>query len=107
MDEATKQAALSILRTVLIALGTWLVSRGYFTETALNDIVGGVMVVAPLIWGAWNKFTSERKTQAREVVAVNVGILKADNTEGITPLETPASAPTTIARIAPAVPKQA
>ena len=89
MNEATKQAALSALRSALVFVGAWLVAKGWFTEAAWNDLIGGIMVAAPLLWGVWDKFASERKAEAREVVAMNEGIKVADATVGPTPAVAP------------------
>lgn len=77
MDNATKQAALSALRSLLVVAGTSLAARGIVTASNWNDIVGAVMVLAPVLWGIWDKFMSERKTTARETVAVQSGYAAA------------------------------
>ena len=84
MDEASKQAALSAVRTILGVIGGYLVGKGYVTEEMVAQIVGAIMALVPLAWGMWNAKRSEEKTQAREAVAVNVGIKVADNTAGPT-----------------------
>lgn len=103
MNEARKQAMLSAARTMLVFVGTLLVTKGYFTEAVLNEVIGAVMVLAPLVWGIWDKFSSEKKTEAREHIAVNVGIKVADLTVGPTPAVAPASVASVIANVAPLV----
>lgn len=104
MNEATKQSILSGVRSILIAVGGILATKGVIDEAQWSIIVGALMTIIPAVWGIYEHIQSERKTAARELIAVNVGILKADATLGITPLETKESAPNTIEMISPAVP---
>jgi len=110
MNEASKQALLSALRSILIAAGS---SLGLLSETTLNEVVGAVMVIIPIAWGIWDKFRAEAATQARETVAVNVGIAVADRTAGATPPVPSANVPAVIeafapvAAVAPDAPKSA
>lgn len=90
MDEATKQAALSALRSLLIAIGSGLVAKGYLDDATMNQVVGAAMVLAPIAWGIFDKYRAEAKAKAREVTAMNVGIAIADSTVGPTPPVTPA-----------------
>lgn len=85
MSEATLQAFLSVLRSLLIVGGTYLTSGGYLSGGNVEQLIGVVMVLVPLFWGIFQKYTAERKTKAREVVAVQVGISVADATLGPTP----------------------
>lgn len=55
MNEASKLAALSVLRSILIAAGSYAVSKGYIDENALNQLVGGLVVVIAAAWGAIDK----------------------------------------------------
>lgn len=77
MTEATKQAILSVIRTTLAALGTILAGKGVIDDATYQQILGAIMVIIPMIWGAWEKFTSEKKTQQREVNGVRAGIAAA------------------------------
>lgn len=103
MNEATKQAVLSAIRSILITIGSILAARGYVDEQTANTIIGAVMVIIPVAWGIWDKIHSEQKTAAREATAVNVGIVVADSTKGKTPLTTPAEAASLITNMAPSV----
>lgn len=44
---------LSLLRYALVSAGTYVVAKGYLSETAWNEIVGGLMMIVPAAWGAW------------------------------------------------------
>ena len=85
MDNATLQALLSAVRSVLIAIGATLVARGYMTDATVNSVVGALLVLGPLLWGLVQKFQAERSAKEREAVAVNTGIIVADATVGQTP----------------------
>jgi hypothetical protein len=65
MDEASKAALLSAIRSLLIALGTSITGTGLVNETQWVAIVGAAMTVMPIAWGVWDKYVSEKKTQAR------------------------------------------
>lgn len=104
MTEESKQAALSVFRSLLLTAIAWAAGKGWITEALGTDLLGAIMVIATAAWGAWDKIQSERKTKAREAVAVNVGITVADRTAGPTPLVPAASTQDVIAHVAPAVP---
>jgi hypothetical protein len=74
MDEGTKQAVLSALRTLLACAGTWLVAKKYIPADSVNEIIGAVMVLIPVAYGAWKHKQAETVAKARDVVAVNAGI---------------------------------
>ena len=101
MDEATKQALLSAVRSLLIVAGGGLATHGVIKEGNVNIIVGALMAIIPIVWGVIDKFMAERLTKAREAVAVNVGIAVADSTPGPTPLVTAIDAPQLIKSVAP------
>ena len=82
MTDATIQALLSVLRSLLIVGGSWLTANGYLSGGNVEQLIGAICVLVPLLWGAWQKFAAERKAAAREVVAVNVGIVVANGTTG-------------------------
>lgn len=103
MDNATLQALLSAVRSVLIAIGATLVARGYLTNENANEITGGLLVIVPLLWGIAQKFWSERQTKTREVIAVNSGIVVADATVGQTPSVAPVDVPTLLDVIGPRI----
>ena len=103
MDNATLQALMSALRSILIDAGATLVARGYLTNENANSIVGALLVIGPLIWGVAQKFMAERAAKKRETVAVNVGVVVADNTVGKTPSIAPASVPLLLETIGPRI----
>lgn len=100
MDEATKQAVLSAVRSLLIVAGGSLATHGYITEGSINEVVGAIMVLLPLIWGIVNKYTAEKKAAVREVTAVNAGIA-AGATGQVGATIRPADAPAIIEKFAP------
>ena len=106
-DEAHKQAAWSAVRTLLAAVGAWMATHKYIDADAVNEIVGAVMIIGPLVWGVWDKYKTEAKTKAREAVAVNVGIAVADRTAGLTAPVPPANVPAVIEAFAPVAPAAA
>lgn len=97
MNEATKQALLSAIRSILIVLGSALVTKGVVDDATMQSIVGAVVTILPIVWGAWDKSLAEQKTKAREVVAVNAGISVANATVGLAPPIPAASVPSVIA----------
>lgn len=105
MSEELKQSILSIIRNVLSAVGGYLTGKGMVSAEVVQQGIGVVMVVAPLIWGVWEKYQQERKMKEREAVAVNVGIAVADRTPGATPPVPVDKAPAVIEAFKPIVPE--
>lgn len=103
MNDANKQAVFSAVRSILIALGSMLVARGYIDDGTAQSMIGAAMVILPLVWGVLDKYLSEQKTKDREVIAVNAGIIVADITDGPTPKATPETAKAIIEVFAPEV----
>lgn len=104
MNDASKQAFFSALRTLAGALGGYFVGKGVMDEATAAALGVLVMIVAPLIWGMVEKFQNERKTEARVEVALNAGIRMADANEGPTPAVAPASVKAVLATIAEVLP---
>ena len=96
MTDATIQALLSVLRSLLIVGGSWLTANGYLSGGNVEQLIGAICVLLPLLWGAIQKYHAERKTQAREAVALNVGVIVANGTEGQAPAVPPAVVPALI-----------
>jgi len=90
MDDVTKQSLLSAVRTMLGVAGMWMATHKYIDADSVNEIIGAVMIVIPIVWGVWDKHRSEQATKAREVIAVNAGVAVADSTVGATPPVSPA-----------------
>jgi drug/metabolite transporter superfamily protein YnfA len=107
MDEASKQMLLSAVRSILIVLGSILTTKGYADDETVQAAIGAVMVILPIAWGMVDKVLTERAAKAREVVAVNAGIIVADATKGKTPLASAETAPTIIAAAGHAAENQA
>lgn len=106
MNEASKQAFFSALRTVTAAAGGYFVGKGVMDEATAAALGVLVMLAAPLIWGVLEKFQMERKAEAREAVALNAGQRIADATEGPTPAVAPASVKAVLAAAAETLPPQ-
>jgi uncharacterized membrane protein YebE (DUF533 family) len=85
MNDVTTQQALGAIRTLLGVAAGFLIGKGYVDATTATTVIGAIMVLIPLAWSAWDKHHSEQVTQAREAVAMNVGIAVADRTAGVTP----------------------
>lgn len=73
MNDVTKQAVLSVTRSLLIMLGSVLATKGVVNAETAEAAIGVVTVVLPAVWGVWDKYQAERKTQEREVAAVKMG----------------------------------
>jgi hypothetical protein len=97
MNEASKQALLSAVRSLLVIFGSVLSAKGYTDDQTVQAVIGAVMVVITTLWGVVDKYTAEKATKTREVVAVNAGIAIADATPGPTPPAMPRDVPEIIA----------
>jgi hypothetical protein len=65
MDDTVKQALLSAIRNLLAAGGAALAAKGFIDEATVSQVIGSVMVIVPIVWGVWDKYRAERKTQIR------------------------------------------
>lgn len=72
-NDAHKQAALSLLRTMLALAAGVAVGRGWVTTQQSVEISGALLVLVPAVWGYWNAYRSEDATQVRERTAVQAG----------------------------------
>lgn len=61
---AAAPAWMSLLRSVLIAGGGWLVQKGLIDHATLTDAVGAILVVAPAAWGIFQKIEANQKLKA-------------------------------------------
>lgn len=59
MDDATKQALLSAVRSFLIVIGGIAVTHGYLSSEVLNEVVGSFIVLAGAAWGVIDKLTKK------------------------------------------------
>lgn len=103
MTDATTQALLSVLRSLLIVAGSWFTARGYLSESNTSELIGAITVLAPVVWGALGHFVAERKAAAREVIALTAGMVIADRTDGLTPTIAPVDVPAVLKGIAPQI----
>lgn len=101
VNDPNTQAVLSAVRSILIAIGGFIVQHGYMTDAAWQQVVGALMVLIPAGWAMVAHYRSEAATKAREAQAVNVGIAVADRTPGITPPVPAANVPAVIAAFKP------
>lgn len=82
VTEVQRQAILSAVRSVLIAVGAVLTQLGFASDDTIQAVAGLVGVIGPVLWGVWDKFHTEEKTVQREVAAVNAGIVVANEPGG-------------------------
>ena len=54
-DEMDWNQIQGVVRAVLTALGGWMVGKGYFDQTAVNDLVGAVLVIGGAVWSVMHK----------------------------------------------------
>lgn len=80
MDDVTKQALYSVVRQLLAALGTILIAHGLVNDAQWANLVGAITAAVPIVWGIYNKYSSERKTQVREAVAMQAGMAAVGTT---------------------------
>lgn len=52
-------AVMSLLRSILIALGSFGVTKGYITEDTLHQAVGALLVILTSLWGYIEKLQQE------------------------------------------------
>ena len=71
-------SAATLLRYVLTAIGGLLVSRGYFDEALLNDVIGAVLIIAPAAYGVYRTVFNKRQLVIAATAAPNaVAMVKA------------------------------
>lgn len=100
----TQDVLLGQLRTALAVIGGIVVAKGYIDSGTATMISGIIVALAPFAWSALSKWQAEKAAKAREAVAFNSGIIKADNTVGPTPLVPLAEVAKVIQAIAPTLP---
>ncbi len=67
----------TIIRYGLTALGGLLVSRGWFSEDALNDIIGALLVILPAAYGLYRTITNKKEAVIMATALPNdVAVLK-------------------------------
>lgn len=73
MSDTDKLAVFSVLRSILIAVGTILVGHGIVNDAQWSQLLGAITAGAPIVWGVWEKYRTEAKTQVRVTEAYNAG----------------------------------
>lgn len=68
---ATREVSLTALRYILTAVGAMLVSRGWFSEEEVNQIVGIALLVIPTAYGMWRARHNNSKLQVAERLLPN------------------------------------
>lgn len=64
-QELLKSILGTFIRTVTAGAGTWLVSKGYITESDFSQLVAGiVLLLATIGWGAYQKIQAQKYVQA-------------------------------------------
>lgn len=101
MNDATKLATMSVLRSILIAAGGYAVAKGWVAESNVEQTVGTVLVFVTAVWGVIDKYLAERKAAEREAVAVNAGIAAANASPTNIPPVHPVDVPAVIAEFSP------
>ncbi|MGP1665725.1 MAG: Pam3-gp28 family putative phage holin, partial [Rhodanobacter sp.] len=56
MEDGTKAAVLSAIRSILIAVGSMLAAKGYIDDGTVQSMIGAVMVIIPVLWGVLDKY---------------------------------------------------
>lgn len=77
MNDATKASLLSAFRSILAVVGGILVSHGFINDAQMNEVLGAIMVIIPIVWGVVDKLLTEKKAAARETAAANAAVLSA------------------------------
>lgn len=60
-DQIVSAPLWTIIRYVLTALGTLLTNKGILDADTANTIVGTLLAVIPVTWGAWLSISNKRK----------------------------------------------
>jgi hypothetical protein len=61
MTPEQKQALLSVLRSILIAVGAYAVGKGWLTESVVAEAVPALIVVLTAAWGAVEKLNQPKR----------------------------------------------
>lgn len=59
MSDSMKAAALSLVRSLLIVLGTYAAAKGWIGTGAVEAITGGVIAFIAATWGVADKLKKE------------------------------------------------
>ena len=61
-------AILTILRYVLTAIGTYVLSKGWADAATIESIIGGLLMIVPAIFGFFVNVKKTAKVEAAKVV---------------------------------------
>ena len=50
----------AIVRHILTAIGTWLVTSGYLQSGQTEQFIGAGLFIVSFVWSLYNKFTTEK-----------------------------------------------
>jgi hypothetical protein len=88
MDPLLQARIFSVTRFAVAVIGSGLALLGHHiseeTLRLIGEVIGGVFMVAALVWSQWNVIASERKAREREHIALNAGISKSNGEPGPT-----------------------
>lgn len=73
-DQIPNAVFWSAVRTLLSAVGGYLVGRGLISQEMMQELIGAATVLVPTVWGVVSKYRAEAKTQVREHIALQVGM---------------------------------
>lgn len=73
MDDVTKQALLSVVRSLLVAVGSILIAHGVVNAEQWANLLGAITTAVPVVWGIYDKYKAERLTREREAAAYAAG----------------------------------
>ncbi len=93
---------LGAFRTILaLTIGAWIVKNEIMDSAAWEQLIGALMIAAPIIWSVVDKHISEKYAKERESVALNAGITISNRQPNlITPPVDPVDAPAAIKSVA-------
>jgi hypothetical protein len=63
---------LGIVRSILVAIGGFLVGKGYISSDTVNWVVGGVLTLGPAIWSWVSNRPAAIAASAQKIDGVNV-----------------------------------
>ena len=85
MSEASKTAMFNAIRALSLVVGSWFVQKGWISDADMQIFVGALLIIGPILWDQWESSQIEKKTEQREMNAINTGMVIADKTVGLTP----------------------
>lgn len=74
-QSALTTAIQSLGRSVVIGTTSALVGRGILTQDMAEIYIAAIPPILMAAWGVWSAYRAEEKTQVREHIAVQAGVL--------------------------------